>query len=92
MNTWKLIVHGIVQGVCYRASVTKFVESFPKEIVGYAKNLPNGDVEVLATGDDESLLELEKFCWQGSELAKVENVKTTKDQDNSNHLTGFKIY
>lgn len=92
METWKLIVHGIVQGVCYRASVVKFVENHQNEFVGYAKNLTNGDVEVLATGDEGSLLDLEKFCWKGSELAKVENVKTMKNQENSEHTTGFKIY
>lgn len=91
METWKFIVTGVVQGVCYRASVVSFVEKNQNQITGYAKNLPDGSVEVLAFGNVKLLEELEKSLWIGSELSKVKEVKTTKNILNRN-LEGFRIY
>jgi acylphosphatase len=54
----RLIVHGIVQGVGYR----DFVRSVAKKhgIVGSVRNVSDGSVEIVAVGDEESILELEK--------------------------------
>ena len=92
METWKLLIEGKVQGVCYRASVIKFVENHSSSIVGYAKNLSNGKVEIIASSDKESLEQLKEFCSVGPELAKVEKIEIFRDQVNIEHLSGFKIY
>ncbi len=43
-------------------------------ISGYAKNLPNGDVEVLATGDDAALRSLAVWLHEGPPMASVSEV------------------
>ena len=55
MKTWKLIVHGRVQAVGYRQSVVNFVRCYSSPIFGYTKNLRDGTVEVLATGEENAL-------------------------------------
>ena len=49
-------VKGRVQGVFFRDSTRRIAESL--EITGYAINLPNGDVEVLACGGRAAIAEL----------------------------------
>jgi len=65
-------VTGRVQGVFFRASARHEAERLG--ITGYAKNLPDGRVEVLACG---SKGQVDDFCaWlsQGSVHADVSNV------------------
>jgi len=47
-------ISGRVQGVWFRDSTRR--EALKLGITGYAKNLANGDVEVLAEGDGEGQL------------------------------------
>ena len=49
-------VKGRVQGVFFRDNTRRIAESL--EITGYAINLPNGDVEVLACGGRAAIAEL----------------------------------
>ena len=75
-NTPKCIrcfVSGRVQGVFYRASAQAQAESLG--ITGYAKNLPDRRVEVLACGDDQALQELKSWLWQGPRNAQVTGVQ-----------------
>jgi acylphosphatase len=66
------IVSGLVQGVGYRASTQK--QALLLEITGWVRNLPNGNVEVLACGEKEKVLALYAWLKQGPALAKVEQV------------------
>ena len=91
MKTWKLIVHGRVQAVGYRQSVVNFVRSYSSPIYGYAKNLSDGTVEVLATGEESSLEELVKSCYKGSIISKVTAIDIQKDAENKLYLDDFKI-
>ena len=65
-------VSGRVQGVWYRA----FAQEKARElgISGYAKNLPDGRVEVLACGSDNALEKLRQWLRQGPSHAKVDHV------------------
>ena len=49
----KLLINGRVQGIGYRAFAEKQAEVH--DIKGYVKNLPDGRVEVVATGDKMDL-------------------------------------
>jgi acylphosphatase len=69
----KYFVGGRVQGVFYRATVARHAREL--QITGYAKNLPDGRVEVLACGSDAALEELLKRLWIGSSAAKVTSVE-----------------
>ena len=91
MKTWKLIVHGRVQAVGYRQSVVNFVKSYSNPIFGYAKNLRDRTVEVLATGEEKSLEDLVRSCYKGSIISKVTTIDVYKDAENKNHLDDFRI-
>lgn len=49
----KFVVHGFVQGVGYRYFAYKSAQKY--NIVGYAKNLLDGTVEVVAKGDKDKV-------------------------------------
>lgn len=72
MITKKYIVSGKVQGVWFRASTKSVADRLG--IKGYAKNLADGSVEVIATGTQESLEALHTFLQIGPELADVKSV------------------
>jgi acylphosphatase len=65
----KCLVSGRVQGVFYRATTAQRARELG--ITGHAKNLPDGRVEVLACGDDNSVRELIEWLWTGSSASKV---------------------
>ena len=69
----KCFVTGQVQGVFYRA--TSQHQAVKLGIKGYAKNIPDGRVELLVCGEK---LKVEQFCdwlWTGSNGARVDDVQ-----------------
>ena len=65
----KCLVSGRVQGVFYRATAAQFARQFG--ITGYAKNLLDGRVELLACGEEDSLRRFIEALWTGSSGSKV---------------------
>ena len=65
-------VSGRVQGVFYRATCVRKAESLG--LTGYARNLSDGRVEVLACGEDAAVNELVAWLWVGSPASKVTDV------------------
>ena len=63
-----------MQGVFFRDSTRKVAESLA--LTGYAINLPNGDVEVLACGDAAAIDELFAWLEQGPPLSRVTEVSS----------------
>ena len=76
-----------MQGVWFRDSTRREAERLG--ITGYAINLGNGDVEVLACGSDDALDAL--YCWllQGPPLADVSAVEQSPAEPEG--LAGFRI-
>ncbi len=70
----KALAKGRVQGVGYRYHVQ--VEASKLNLVGYAKNLSSGDVEVYAEGEEQDLLTLLNFLYNASPYCAVETVET----------------
>jgi acylphosphatase len=66
-------VTGRVQGVGYRFFAER--AALDLALQGYVRNLPDGRVEVYATGDESSLDELRKQLQQGPLAARVEQVE-----------------
>jgi len=66
-------VYGRVQGVGFRLFCWNWAQSLG--IFGYAKNLTDGSVEVLAQGKEENLQEFLEKIKQGPKLAKVEKIE-----------------
>lgn len=69
----KAWVTGKVQGVWYRGSTQE--QALKLGITGYAKNLPDGRVEVLMCGSQEAVKNLSEWLWQGPEKAHVTHVE-----------------
>jgi acylphosphatase len=69
----KCLVGGRVQGVFYRATAARRAQELA--IRGYARNLPDGRVEVLALGDDAAVAEFVRWLWTGSSASKVTAVE-----------------
>lgn len=65
-------VAGRVQGVFFRASTREQAQGLG--ITGYAKNLPDGRVEVLACGAPEAISRLQAWLRQGPPGARVSGV------------------
>ena len=72
MATVRFVVSGRVPGVFFRASTRAEAERLG--IAGSARNLPDGRVEVIASGSDASLAALERWLWKGPPSARVENI------------------
>ncbi len=71
-------VYGIVQGVGFRRFVQ--IHAIRLGVKGYAKNLPDGSVEVIAEGHEESLNKLLNKIREGSPLSRVEKVEVRFDE------------
>jgi acylphosphatase len=65
-------IRGRVQGVFFRDSTRRVAQSLG--ITGHAINLPNGDVEVLAFGEDSAIEKLADWLNDGPRMAEVSEV------------------
>jgi acylphosphatase len=72
----RCLVSGRVQGVFYRASTQ--LKARELGVHGYAKNLADGRVEVLALGDRQSVEALIEWLWQGSSTSHVTSVEVVE--------------
>jgi acylphosphatase len=66
-------VSGRVQGVFFRASSQQV--AIDCGLSGYAKNLADGDVEVLMCGDQEKVDQMLDWLKHGPDQAEVENLE-----------------
>lgn len=83
MNTVYLKIEGRVQGVGFRRWVVRKAYEIGG-LSGWAKNLPNGDVEVFMQGENDAIRRLLQFCYQGPLFARVENL-TFLDEASADH-------
>ncbi|WP_105901464.1 acylphosphatase [Vibrio gangliei] len=67
------IVSGRVQGVGFRYQTAH--HALTMGLTGHAKNLNNGDVEVLACGSEQKVEEFHQWLHQGPRTAYVESVQ-----------------
>ena len=69
----RCFISGRVQGVFYRASTRQ--KAAELGCSGYARNLPDGRVEVLAVGEPQSVQGLLDWLWRGSPASEVKLVE-----------------
>ena len=85
----RFFVAGKVQGVFFRASCAR--QATQLGLVGWARNLPDGRVEVLAGGPPAGLDELGRWLAEGPALAVVRNVERhAEDRAAVSGLTDFR--
>jgi acylphosphatase len=77
MVTKKILVKGKVQGVNFR----NYAKSLADELLikGQIRNLPDGNVEIIATAEDVIVQQFIDWCYEGPPLAKIEKV-TVEDE------------
>jgi acylphosphatase len=69
-------VSGRVQGVFYRATCVR--KAHELGVTGYARNLDDGQVEVLACGEAVAVARFVEWLWEGSPSSKVAAVDTAE--------------
>lgn len=69
----RLRITGIVQGVFYRRSAVR--EAQRLGLKGFARNMPDGSVEIEAEGDPVALEAMVDWCRMGPPRAQVTNVE-----------------
>ncbi|RPE75533.1 acylphosphatase [Vulcaniibacterium tengchongense] len=73
MSAARFVASGKVQGVWFRASARERARALG--LRGYARNLPDGRVEVLAAGSDDALEQLAAWLREGPPLARVDGLE-----------------
>lgn len=71
-RSYSIIVKGRVQGVSFRFAT--HAKALKLQLTGWVKNLPNGDIQIEAEGNETSINSLIDWCYVGPPLAKVEEV------------------
>jgi acylphosphatase len=75
--TTKFLVSGMVQGVGFRWFVARHARSLG--LTGYARNLPDGRVEVVVNGPEASVPALEQLLRTGPAYAQVDRVDRSSE-------------
>jgi acylphosphatase len=88
MTAARFLVSGKVQGVWFRASARD--QAVALGLRGFARNLPDGSVEVLAAGDAETLEQLAQWLRLGPPSARVDLLERIEARDDEAG-TGFSI-
>ena len=82
-------IYGRVQAVGFRNWMKKSAEK--KGVFGWVRNASDGSVESFIQGEDETLNELLALCWEGPDLADVEDV-LTQDTNVDESIHSFDIH
>jgi len=69
---FRCVVAGRVQGVFFRASARE--QALRLGVTGYARNLADGRVEVLACGEPDLVAQLREWLRHGPPMAEVSGV------------------
>jgi acylphosphatase len=67
-----LLIHGQVQGVFFRSSTREMANSLG--IYGCVRNLPDGNVEAIFEGPENSLKKAVEWCQKGPPGARVTGI------------------
>ena len=67
-----VIVEGLVQGVSFREYTRR--QAFTLQLTGWARNLPNGSVEVMLCGQSDRVATMVQWLRQGSPRSRVDEL------------------
>jgi acylphosphatase len=73
----RYFISGHVQGVGFRWFAARHARTLG--LTGYARNLPDGRVEVVVSGPDEALPALERLLRAGPASAQVDQVERSSE-------------
>ncbi|MGQ4892169.1 MAG: acylphosphatase [Candidatus Njordarchaeia archaeon] len=81
-------ISGLVQGVFFRASTKEVADKLG--VKGFVRNLPDGRVEAVFEGDEESVKKIIEWCHRGPPAARVESVEV-QYEDYKGEFDSFEI-
>ena len=82
----RLVVHGVVQGVGFRAWVWRAAQQ--RGVAGRARNRPDGTVEVVLEGEPDEVDAIVRACREGPRGAVVTEVELSIEEPQG--LVGFR--
>ncbi|MBS7645850.1 MAG: acylphosphatase [Candidatus Bathyarchaeia archaeon] len=85
-----IYISGQVQGVFFRYETRRVAKELG--VSGWVRNLPDGRVEVVAEGEEESIEKLIQFCRRGPPAAKVTNVEVKYEEPKGENRNFIIIY
>ena len=83
----RAVVHGLVQGVSFRAETR--AAALARDVAGWARNLPDGSVEVVLEGAPADVEAVLAFCRRGPRGARVDRVEVAAEAPEGLH--GFEV-
>ncbi|MBI2208565.1 acylphosphatase [Candidatus Woesearchaeota archaeon] len=88
MKRANIQVYGFVQGVFFRSNTKKI--ALDLGLKGYARNMPDGSVEIIVEGPKEKIGKLIEFCKKSPGASQVSKVKV-KFEKPKNEFDGFEV-
>ena len=82
-------IYGRVQAVGFRNWIKKGAEK--KSVFGWVRNASDGSVEAFIQGEGEALNDLLALCWEGPDLADVEDI-LIQDSNVDESIDSFGIH
>lgn len=83
----RVIVHGHVQGVYFRDTIRR--QATTRGVSGWARNQPNGSVELVFEGDTDAVEALVELSRTGPRGARIDRIEVAAETPES--LSGFSI-
>ena len=83
----RVIVRGLVQGVFFRDTVRRRVQSWG--VAGWIRNNWDGSVEAVFEGESDAVERLVELCRKGPSGARVDRVEVSGEEPEG--LRGFEI-
>jgi acylphosphatase len=83
----RVVVHGRVQGVCFRGATE--ARAGEAGVHGWVRNRPDGTVEAVFEGAPEAVEALVAFCREGPGHARVLRVELFEEAPEA--LAGFRV-
>lgn len=78
-----VFVSGRVQGVFFRAETKKTADSLG--VSGWVKNLPDGRVEAVFEGDEDTVKKAIEWCRSGSGYSRVDDIEIEWEPPSGEH-------
>ena len=82
------LISGRVQGVSFRFFTLEIAEKL--NLMGWVRNLPDGRVELVVEGEENSIEKFLRLLAKGPILSRVDKIKVEKEKYRGN-FSGFKI-
>jgi len=73
----RVLIEGMVQGVGFRYAMQRQADRL--DVVGWVRNLPDGNVEAVLEGNRADVERLVDWCRQGPPMAEVYHVEVQEE-------------